>query len=88
MPLDLAPFVSGMIAMVFLVCAAFFARSWTKTRDDLFLAFALAFLLLAVSQALTTLMGNLYEERSWIFVVRLAAFLLLAGAILKKNMRS
>lgn len=81
----LANFMSGMIAMGFAVVALFFLRFWRRTRDGLFLAFALAFALLALNAALAALIGPLLEERSWIYLLRLAAFLLLIIAILRKN---
>lgn len=86
MPLEVASFVSGAIAMGFAVCALFFLRFGAKTRDGLFFAFALSFMLLALCQALTTVLGLPLEERSWIYLLKLAAFTLLAGAILAKNM--
>lgn len=86
MSTELASFISGAIAMGFSVCAIFFLRFWARTKDGLFLAFALAFLLLAICQALTTVLGLPLEERSWIYLLRLAAFTLLIGAILAKNM--
>lgn len=80
-----AEFFSGLITMGFAVCGAFFLRFWVRTRDFLFLAFALAFFLLALNQALTTLLGLPFEERSWIYLLRLAAFSLVIFAILRKN---
>ncbi len=78
-------FFSGMIAMGFAVCAVFFLRFWRRTRDSLFLVFSIAFLLLALNQALTTLLGLPLEERSWLYLLRLAAFLIIIGAIVRKN---
>lgn len=83
-----ADFFSGMITMGFLVCVAFFLRFWTRTRDVFFLVFALAFLLLALNQALSTLLGYLLEERSWLYLLRLAAFSIIILAIVAKNARS
>lgn len=80
-----ADFFSGMIAMGFTVCAVFFLRFWRRTRDSLFLVFSIAFLLLALNQALTTLLGLPLEERSWLYLLRLAAFLIIIGAIVRKN---
>jgi len=80
-----ADFFSGMITMGMLVCAAFFLRFWRRSKDTLFIAFALAFALLALSQALTTLLQLPLEERSWTYLLRLAAFSLLIAAILGKN---
>ncbi len=83
---ELAGFLSGMIAMGFLVVAAFFLRFWRQTRDFLFLAFAFAFLLLACGQALISMFGLPLEERSWVFLLRLAAFSVLIAAIVRKNL--
>ncbi len=83
----LRPFLSGMITMGFLVAALFFARFWARRRDLLFLAFCAAFLLLALNQALLTLSGVPSEERSWIYLLRLAAFIFIALAVVLKNTR-
>jgi hypothetical protein len=80
-----ANFFSGMIAMGFAVCAVFFLRFWRRTKDSFFLVFSIAFLLLALNQALTTLLGLPLEERSWLFLLRLAAFLIIIAAIVRKN---
>jgi hypothetical protein len=74
-----------MITMGMLVCAAFFMRFWRRSKDGLFVAFALAFALLALSQALTTLLRLPLEERSWLYVLRFLAFSLLIAAVLGKN---
>jgi membrane-associated PAP2 superfamily phosphatase len=79
-------FFSGLIAAGFAVASLFFFRFWSRAKDGLFLGFALCFALLAISQSLTTLLGLPQEERSWIYLIRLAAFLILIFAILRKNM--
>ena len=79
-------FVSGAIAMGFLVCSAFFLRAWGRTKDMLFLIFALAFILLALNQGLATLLGLPIEERSWLYLLRLAAFSMVIIAIVRKNL--
>lgn len=85
--MDQPEFFSGAIAMGFAVCAVFFLRFWRRTRDWLFLVFSIAFFLLALNQALTTLLGLPLEERSWLYLLRLAAFLMIIAAIVRKNMR-
>lgn len=80
-------FFSGMITMGYFVASAFFFRFWVRTSDALFIAFSVAFLLLAISTALTALLSLPYEERSWLYLIRLVAFVLLIGAILGKNVR-
>lgn len=78
-------FLSGAVALGFAVCALFFLRYWRRTREELFLAFALAFLLLGVGQTVLAL-GNIpTEERGSIYLLRLAAFLLILVAIYRKN---
>jgi Family of unknown function (DUF5985) len=80
-------FFSGMITMGYFVASAFFFRFWVRTSDGLFIAFSVAFFLLAISTALTSLLSLPYEERSWLYLIRLAAFVLLIVAILGKNFR-
>lgn len=58
-----------------------------RTKDELFLAFASAFGLLALNAALPTVLNIPLEERSWVYLLRLAALSLLIVAILRKNMR-
>lgn len=83
--MDLADFFSGMITMGFGVCTLFFLRFWRRTRDSLFLVFSFAFMLLSLNQALSTLLGLPIEERSWLYLLRLAAFLIIIVAIVRKN---
>ena len=80
-------FLGGLIAMGHLVASLFFLRFWARTRDLLFLAFAAAFALMALNQALVILLAVPREEQSVFFLLRLAAFLLIIAAILAKNLR-
>jgi Family of unknown function (DUF5985) len=80
-------FVSGMIAMGFIVAGIFFLRFWTRTRDWLFLAFAVAFWLLAANQGLAALADIPREETSWIFLLRLLAFIIIIVAVVLKNLQ-
>jgi hypothetical protein len=74
-------FLAGAIVMGFLVAALMFLRFWKRTREGLFLAFSGSFLLLGATQGLLTL-GNFHdEERSWLYLLRLAAFLLILFAM-------
>ena len=83
--LPTADFFSGVIAMGFAVCAVFFLRFWRRTHDSLFLVFSIAGLLLALNQARTAWLGLPLEERSWLYLLRLASFLIIIGAIVRKN---
>ena len=80
-------FASGMITMGFVVGGLFFLRFWVKTRDGLFGAFALAFWLLALNQALPILYGLEREEQSWVYLLRVAGFSLIILSIVQKNLR-
>jgi hypothetical protein len=80
-------FLSGAVAFGFLVCGLFFLRFWRRTHDQLFLAFALAFGLLGLGQAILALSNIPTEERGSIYLLRLAAFALILFAILRKNRR-
>lgn len=80
-------FLAGMIAMGFVVAGLFFLRFWSRTRDSLFLAFAFAFWLLGVSQTVLTLTDVPVEERSWVYLLRLVAFLLILYALWLQNRR-
>jgi len=78
-------FLSGAVALGFVTCALFFLRFWKRTREGLFLAFALAFLLFGAGQTVLTL-GNIpTEERGPVYIIRLAAYLLILAAIYRKN---
>ena len=86
--MTLYDFLSGAVTFGFLTCGLFFLRFWKHTRDELFLAFALAFALLGIGQGILTL-GNIpAEERHPLFLIRLAAFALIIFAILRKNRSS
>lgn len=81
----LAIFLSGMVTSGFLAAGLFFARFWSRSRDLLFLAFTLAFWLLALNQALVILLPEPNDRESWFYLLRVAAFLLIAAAIVFKN---
>lgn len=78
-------FLSGAITMGLLVAGLFFLRFWKRTRDGLFIAFALAFWLLGLNQALLTFTDIPVEERSWLYLLRLAAFTVILISIWRKN---
>jgi hypothetical protein len=83
--MTLYDFLSGALALGFGVCALFFLRFWRRTREELFLAFALAFLLLGVGQTVLDLANIPTEERGSLYLLRLFAFLLILVAIYRKN---
>ena len=78
-------FLSGAITIGFVLAGLFFLRFWRRTHDSLFLAFAVAFALLGIGQAIQALTNIPQEERSYIFLIRLAAFTIILAAIVRKN---
>ena len=81
-------FLAGAITMGFVVAGLFFLRFWAGTRDGLFLAFAAAFWLLGLNQGLLTLTDIPVEERSPLYLLRLAAFALILVSVALKNRRA
>lgn len=85
---DLYTFLGGMVTLGFVIAALFFLRFWARTHDGLFLAFAVAFFLLGLSQALVSLTNMPIEERSPLYLLRLAAFSLIIFSIWRKNRKA
>ncbi len=81
-------FLSGAVTMGFGLSALFFLRFWRRTRETLFLWFASAFLLLGIGQAILAFTNTPVEERSGIYLIRLAAFALIFIAVLRKNRKA
>jgi hypothetical protein len=81
----LAAFASGALSLGFLAVGLFFLKFWSRTRDALFLTFAVAFVLLAANHALPVLLKIPSEDQSYIYLLRLAAFVLIIAAVLRKN---
>jgi hypothetical protein len=78
-------FLDGAISLGFVGIALFFLKFWRTTRDGLFAAFALSALLLGVDQLLLTISPNPEQENAWLYLPRLAAFIVIAVAIVVKN---
>jgi hypothetical protein len=83
----LDPFLTGAVTIAYLVAALFFLKFWRRTRDSLFAAFAAAFVLLAANQAAPALFGIPDEALGGVYLLKLAGFLLIILAILRKNLR-
>jgi len=78
-------FLLGALFMGFTAIAMFFGRFYTRTRDRFFAWFSVAFAIMALNQAALLILGEASEYRSWVYVVRLAAFVIILLAILDKN---
>ena len=78
-------FLMGVLATCFLVASLFFLRFWRDTRDSLFLAFALSFLIEGLNRIALLGAAHPNEGRVWTYLVRLLATLIILGAIVRKN---
>jgi hypothetical protein len=78
-------YLGGAVTLGFLACGLFFLKFWWRSRDLLFLAFAAAFWLLGLNAAFVVLVPESEETRSWFYLLRIAAFLVIVLAIIRKN---
>ena len=83
--MTLLNFLSGAVVLSFLVSSLFFLRYWSRTRDELFISFSVAFALLAIAQSVLALASIPAEDRGPVYVIRLSAFILILFAIFRKN---
>jgi hypothetical protein len=79
-------YISGAVTLGYLVAALFFARFWKRTGDRLFVAFAIAFALLALNQALAQWIGAADERVGYTYLLRVLGFGLILWAIIDKNL--
>jgi hypothetical protein len=82
----LVAFADGATALGCVIAGLFFLKFWRRTRDGLFLAFASAFWLLAANAALPVLLNRPAYLHGEVYLLRLAAFLLIILAIAAKNL--
>lgn len=81
-------FLSGAAVMGYAVAGLFFLRFWRRTGDRLFAAFAAAFWLLGVQRTLVAMSERPAEEVAALYLLRLAAFVVIIVAILDRNRRA
>ena len=78
-------FLSGAVTMGYAVASLFFLRFWKRTSDGLFLAFAIAFLLMVINSLLVAMANVPLENRAYLYLLRLAAFTIIIGAVIQKT---
>lgn len=83
----MSSFLLGALAMGFLAGSLFFARFFARTRDRFFAFLAAAFAIMSANQVALAAFGEDSEYRSWLYLVRLAAFVVILYAIVDKNRR-
>ena len=84
----LVAFVGGALFVGYIIAVVFFLKFWRRTGDSLFATFAAAFALIAANHVIPVIFHISDERLGGVYLLRLAAFLLIIGAILRKNMES
>ena len=77
--------VSGILIAGYLTIGLFFLRYWKSTHDRLFIMFATSFWILAIDRILYALTDAGNENTVYLYIIRLAAFILILLAIVDKN---
>jgi uncharacterized membrane protein len=80
-------FLVGYIAAASAVAALFFLRFWKETRDSLFMAFAIFFIVQTALRALALSKNAPNLVAWWENALRLLAVLVVIAAVLRKNAR-
>lgn len=81
-------FLWGALAMASLVAGLLFLRFWTLGGDRLFLFFATAFGMLSLNWAVLGIVNPPWETAFYVYLLRLAAFVLIILGIVDKNRRA
>lgn len=88
MKAELLDLAAGALIFGYLVAGLFFLRFWRRTRDGLFVWFAIAFWLMAANQLALAFLDVPRDEMHWIYLIRISAFGLILWAIIWKNLRN
>ena len=79
-------FLAGALTLAYVVASVYFVQFWRRTADRLFLAFAAAFVLLALNQVTVFALGVGDERYNYAYVLRVLGFILILAAIIDKNL--
>jgi hypothetical protein len=81
-------FLWGALSMAHAAVALFFLRYWRTSHDRLFVYFAVAFAVMALNWIGLAMVDPGFELRHTLYLLRLAAFVLIIIGIIDKNRRS
>ena len=84
--IKLTPFFAGILVLGFAVAGLFFFRFYKQSRDRLFLLFGISFMMMAVNRLALAFTGAVIENQMFLYIIRLAAFVLILVAIVDKNL--
>ncbi len=80
--------LSGALTLAYVVAGVHFLRFWRRTRDHLFLHFAIAFWLFALNQIVASIPVVTNETAGYEYLLRVLGFVFILVAILEKNVWS
>lgn len=75
----------GFLSLSCFLAALFFLKFWRQTRDSLFLAFAISFVIEGTNRICILFIAHPSEGAPSIYLARMFAALLILAAILRKN---
>ena len=78
-------FLLGAISMASFTASLFFLKFWRETRDFVFLAFAVFFVIEGINRVVLLSMARPNEGNPWVYLARLVGLAFILVAILKKN---
>jgi hypothetical protein len=78
-------FISGAVMLACAVSGLFFYKFWKQTGDRFFNIFAMAFWLLGIERLIPIILQIDDKPRTFIYLIRLLAFILILIAIFLKN---
>jgi hypothetical protein len=78
-------FLAGAVTLGYAIAGMCFLRFWRKTRDRLFIHFAVAFGLFACNQLLVAILSADDERVGYAYLLRVVGFVVILIAILGKN---
>lgn len=80
-------FLLGVVVTASAVIGAYFLKFWRQTRDGLFLAFGVSFLIEAINRSSILFLEHPREGNAVIYAIRLLSYVLILAAIVNKNRR-
>ncbi len=81
----MSDFLSGILVVLASAIALYQVRFWRRSKDRLFLYFAIGFALMAANRTALFLVSDESETRTYVYVVRLLAFAIILWGIWDKN---
>ena len=87
--MSITQFLSGVAMLGAWIGGVYFFKFWLKTHDRLFFMFATAFWLMALERVVLIFITNpIQEEYSYVYLIRLLAFLIIIVGVVDKNRKT